>query len=119
MLRRLRRKIVIRSLFAYRQDFSLRDQSFCELRREVFSFNSIERCLVLDLDSRYDIILGMVWIERHEPCIDWRSKALGATRTISRGALEIHEPTSARNQKRYWREPLADNVSVLTSECQN
>ena len=27
--------------------------------------------------------------------------------------MESHEPTSARNQKRYWREPLADNVSVL------
>ena len=29
-------------------------------------FDSIERCLVLDLDSRYDLILGMAWIERHE-----------------------------------------------------
>ena len=30
-------------------------------------FNRIERCLVLDLDSRYDLILGMAWLERHEP----------------------------------------------------
>ena len=30
-------------------------------------FNSVERCLVLDLDSRYDHILGMAWLERHEP----------------------------------------------------
>jgi len=30
-------------------------------------FNSVERCLVLDLDSRYDLILGMAWLERHEP----------------------------------------------------
>ena len=28
-------------------------------------FDSVERCLVLDLDSRYD--LGMAWLERHEP----------------------------------------------------
>ena len=34
-------------------------------------------------------------------------------RTAPSGALESHESTSARNQKRYWREPLADNVSVL------
>ena len=27
--------------------------------------------------------------------------------------MDSHEPTSARNQKRYWREPLAENVSVL------
>ena len=32
-----------------------------------FSFDGIERCLVLDLDSRYDLILGMTWLERHEP----------------------------------------------------
>ena len=33
-------------------------------------FNCVERCLVLDLDSRCDLILGMAWIERHEPWID-------------------------------------------------
>ena len=37
---------------------------------QVLDFNSIERCLVLDLDSRYDLILGMVWLERYEPWID-------------------------------------------------
>ena len=62
-----------------------------------FDFDSMERCLVLDLDSRYDRILGMDWLERHDPWIDWRSKTLGATRTSSSGALESHEPTSASN----------------------
>lgn len=79
----------------------------------VFDFNSVERCLVLDLDSRYDLILGMAWLERHEPWIDWRSKTLGATRIVSSEALESHEPTFARKQKRYWREPLTESVSVL------
>ena len=32
-----------------------------------FDFDSIERYLVLDLDSRYDLILGMAWLERHVP----------------------------------------------------
>ena len=76
-------------------------------------FDCVERCLVLDLDTRYDLILGMAWLERHEPWIDWRSKTLGATRAAPSGALESHEPTSARRQKRYWREPLPDLVSVL------
>ena len=65
------------------------------------------------MDSRYDLIFSIAWLERHDPWIDWRSKTLGATRTAFCGALERHEPTSARNQKRYWRDPLADNVSVL------
>ena len=76
-------------------------------------FNSVERCLVLDLDSRYDLILGMAWLERHEPWIDWRSKTLGATRIVSDEALESHEPTFAKKQKRYWREPLTESASVL------
>ena len=59
------------------------------------------------------IILGMAWLERHEPWIDWKLKTLGATRTAPSGALEGHEPTSARNQKRYWCKPLDDNISVL------
>ena len=36
--------------------------------------DNIERCLVLDLNLRYDLILGMAWLERHEPWIDSRSK---------------------------------------------
>ena len=28
-------------------------------------------------------------------------------------ALESHEPTFAKKQKRYWREPLTESVSVL------
>ena len=59
-------------------------------------FDSIERCLVLDLDSKYGPILGMAWLERHEPWIDWRSKTLGATLNVPSGALESHEPTFAR-----------------------
>ena len=83
------------------------------LNIQFLDFDSTERCLVLDLDSRYDLILGMAWLERHEPWIDWRSKTLGATRNVPSGALESHEPTFARQQKRYWREPLTEDVNVL------
>ena len=31
---------------------------------ELLDFNIVERCLILDLDSRYDLILGMDWLER-------------------------------------------------------
>ena len=65
---------------------------------KVLDFDNIEHCLVLDLDSRYDLILGMVWMERHEPWIDWRFKTLGATCNVFREALESHEPTFARQQ---------------------
>ena len=80
-------------------------------------FDSVERCLVLDLESRYDLILGMALLERHEPWIDWRSKTLGATRNVSSEAFGSHEPSFASKQKRYWREPLTDSVSVLDIGC--
>jgi hypothetical protein len=76
-------------------------------------FDSVERCLVIDLDSRYDLIVGMAWLERHEPWIDWRSKTLGTTRLSPGGALASHEPTSARKQKRYWRGHWTNSVNVL------
>ena len=50
--------------------------------------DSIERCLFLDLNSRYDLILGIVWLERHEPWIYWRSKTLGAKCNVSGENLE-------------------------------
>ncbi|POM62239.1 Gag protein [Phytophthora palmivora] len=42
-------------------------------------FDSTESFLVLDMD-KYDLILGMPWLEKHEPWIDWRSKAIGDSR---------------------------------------
>ncbi|GMF46740.1 unnamed protein product [Phytophthora fragariaefolia] len=79
-------------------------------------FDSVERCLVLDLDVRYDLILGMAWLERHQPWIDWRSKTLGASHFSPSGALASHEPTSARKQKRFWRERWTETVKVLDIE---
>ncbi|POM60351.1 Gag protein [Phytophthora palmivora] len=42
-------------------------------------FDSTESFLVLDMD-KYDLILGMLWLEKHEPWIDWRGKAIGTSR---------------------------------------
>ena len=37
------------------------------LGTQFLDFDSIEHCLVLDLDSRYDLILGTSWLECYEP----------------------------------------------------
>ncbi|KAI9922852.1 hypothetical protein PsorP6_002373 [Peronosclerospora sorghi] len=75
-----------------------------DLKLKFADFDRLERCLVLDLDSRYDLILGMKWLERHEPWIDWKSKSIGSTHPRSGEALASHEPTFARSKKRFWRE---------------
>ncbi|POM77425.1 Gag protein [Phytophthora palmivora] len=60
-------------------------------------FDSTESFLVLDMD-KYDLILGMPWLERHESWIDWRGKAIGASRpAASDRALVSNVPTSVRD----------------------
>ncbi|POM80046.1 Pol protein [Phytophthora palmivora] len=60
-------------------------------------FDSTESFLVLDMD-KYDLILGMPWPEKHEPWIDWRGKAIGASRpAVSDRALVSNVPTSVRD----------------------
>ncbi|KAG3165427.1 hypothetical protein C6341_g12379 [Phytophthora cactorum] len=60
-------------------------------------FDSSEQFTVLEMD-KYDLILGMPWLEKHEPWIDWRGKAIGASRpAVSDRALVSHVPTSVRN----------------------
>ncbi|POM67573.1 Gag protein [Phytophthora palmivora] len=60
-------------------------------------FDSTESFLVLDMD-KYDLILGMPWLEKHEPWIDWRGKAIGSSRpAVSDRALVSNVPTSVRD----------------------
>ncbi|POM76707.1 Pol protein [Phytophthora palmivora] len=60
-------------------------------------FDSTESFLVLDMD-KYDLILDMLWLEKHEPWIDWRGQAIGAIRpAVSDRALVSNVPTSVRD----------------------
>ncbi|GMF35226.1 unnamed protein product [Phytophthora fragariaefolia] len=61
-------------------------------------FNSFEPFIVLDMDDRYDLILGMPWLAKHEPWIDWRSRTIGASHNpLADRALAGHVPSSSRD----------------------
>ncbi|GMF26797.1 unnamed protein product [Phytophthora fragariaefolia] len=61
-------------------------------------FNSIEPLIVLDMDDRYDLILGMPWLAKHEPLIDWRSRTIDASHNLlDDRALAGHVPSSSRD----------------------
>ncbi|RAW20972.1 hypothetical protein PC110_g22585 [Phytophthora cactorum] len=49
-------------------------------------FDNSEQFIVLEMD-KYDLILGVPWLEKHEPWIEWRGKAIGASPAVSDRAL--------------------------------
>ncbi|GMF54653.1 unnamed protein product [Phytophthora fragariaefolia] len=55
--------------------------------------NSVEPFIVLDMDNRYDLIIGMTWLAKHEPWIDWRCRTIGARHNpLADRALAGHVP---------------------------
>jgi hypothetical protein len=51
--------------------------------RVMFSdFDTETSFFIIDLDDRFDMILGMRWLEAHQPWINWRSKTIGRTTPI-------------------------------------
>ncbi|GMF15524.1 unnamed protein product [Phytophthora fragariaefolia] len=67
------------------------------LNVKVDDFDSVEPFIVLDMDDRYDLILGMPWLAKHEPWIDWRSRTIGASHNpLADKGLAGHVPSSSR-----------------------
>ena len=70
---------------------------YIELKISFLDFTDLERLYVLDLDDRYDIILGMPWLQKHQPWIDWKNKTLGSSTNPREpfyyGALVSHDPS--------------------------
>ncbi|KAH9154680.1 hypothetical protein LEN26_003371 [Aphanomyces euteiches] len=64
------------------------------LPTRVGQFVSDETYFVIDLDERWDLILGMGWLEKHQPTINWKlktiSKSLDANKALG---LVSNEPT--------------------------
>lgn len=61
-------------------------------------FDLEEVVVVLDTDDRYDLILGISWLIKHEQWIDWRSRAVGAChKPLVERALVGHVFSSTRH----------------------
>ena len=61
-------------------------------------FDLEEPFIVLDMDDRYDLILGTPRLMKHELWIDWRSRTVGAShKTFVERALVGHVPSLSRD----------------------
>ncbi|KAG3180700.1 hypothetical protein PC128_g15499 [Phytophthora cactorum] len=59
-------------------------------------FDSSEQFTVLEMD-KYDLILGMPWLENHDPWIDWRGKAIGPSHSaVSDRALSRQDAVASK-----------------------
>jgi len=68
------------------------------LRFKFLDFDCEDTFFVLDLDQIYYLILGMIWLERNQPWIDWVNKTMGRTEPAPEfhhySALESHVPST-------------------------
>ncbi|KAE9356728.1 hypothetical protein PR003_g2161 [Phytophthora rubi] len=57
----------------------------------------VDELIVLDLDDKFDMVLGMPWLARHDPVIDWTKRTIvhfgSSGATVSVGAA--HAPRGA------------------------
>jgi len=70
-----------------------------ELPVQFADFDSVESFTILDMDGRFDLILGMPWLQRDEPWIDWRTRSIGSSTPGESGALVSNDPTFALHQR--------------------
>ncbi|OWZ08426.1 reverse transcriptase [Phytophthora megakarya] len=74
----------------------------------------VEELLVLDLDGKFDIVLGMPWLARHGSTIAWEKRTV--VRFGRRGATVSDGPVSAADAplgllQRQWLAPLSPVAS--------
>ncbi|KAE8964645.1 hypothetical protein PR001_g28992, partial [Phytophthora rubi] len=60
----------------------------------------VDELIVLDLDGRLDMVLGMPWLARHDPVIDWTKRTIvhfgSSSATVSNGPVgAAHAPRGA------------------------
>ncbi|KAG4225239.1 hypothetical protein PC116_g26320 [Phytophthora cactorum] len=59
----------------------------------------VENLIVLDLDDKFDLVLGMPWLARHDPVVNWEKRTLvrfGRNATDSNGPVSVaHAPQGA------------------------
>ncbi|GMF41704.1 unnamed protein product [Phytophthora fragariaefolia] len=65
----------------------------------------VDELIVLDLDYKFDMVLGMPWLARHDPVIDWAKRTIVRFRTeAARGAAASDPPARTLTTERAVRE---------------
>ncbi|KAG6612922.1 reverse transcriptase [Phytophthora cinnamomi] len=75
----------------------------------------VEHFIVLDLDDKFDVVMGMPWLARHDPVIDWKKRTLVRfgrdSGTESDGPVTQRAPAGARGS------PVETALYAAVPEC--
>ncbi|GMF90703.1 unnamed protein product [Phytophthora fragariaefolia] len=69
----------------------------------------VDELIVLDLDDKFDMVLGMPWLARHDPVIDWAKRTI--VRFRSSGVTESDGPVGAAHAPRGACDPPSRHSS--------
>ena len=82
-----------------------------ELAFKFSDFSCKEKFTVLDTEGTYDLILGMPWLAKHQPWVDWRA------RTVARSTQDTGKDVLLREA--YATDVVTHAVQgALTRSCQ-
>ena len=91
------------------------------VRLQFLDFNCVEELYVIDMTPKFDIILGMPWLRKHQPWIDWKSGEIGTTSHPDLTWKSIHALYTAQDAAtlREKKDAIVDHLSSNpTSEGQ-
>ena len=80
------------------------------LRLECEKFQGEDEFILLDLDEKYDIILGMPWMMRYQPIIDWKSQR------ISVQGSNTLQWNSIQEEQIQWVHTTVEEMSDISSD---
>ncbi|KAE8954213.1 hypothetical protein PR001_g32587 [Phytophthora rubi] len=68
----------------------------------------VDELIALDLDDKFDMVLGMPWLARHDPVIDWKKRTIvhfgSSSATVNDG------PVGAARAPRGARDPPGETA---------
>ena len=71
-----------------------------DLRVKFEDFDFTEKFTVLDMDERYDLILGIAWLQEYEPWIDWKTKSIASSSSGGNHTFGSNDPTVVAHRRR-------------------
>ncbi|KAE9268305.1 hypothetical protein PR003_g31491, partial [Phytophthora rubi] len=98
--------VMLRSLLEVRLATGVVVRTEKRVVRVRFSYREkkfVDELIVLDLDDKFDMVLGMPWLARHDPVIDWTKRTI--VHFGSSGATVSDGPVGAARAPRGARDP--------------